>query len=47
MQSARNAIGEPSMSRLKYFFAHGDWRFMAAAIALLVAFVAIVRFVHV
>jgi hypothetical protein len=35
------------ISRILHFVAHGDWKFLAAASALALAFLAIIRFVHV
>jgi hypothetical protein len=33
--------------RIRYFLAHGDWKFPAAALALIVLFFILVRYVHV
>jgi hypothetical protein len=32
--------------RIRHFFAHGDWKFVASAVALAVGFAAVARFVH-
>jgi hypothetical protein len=33
--------------RIRYFFARGDWKFLASAVALAATFAAVARFVHV
>jgi hypothetical protein len=33
--------------RIRHYFAHGDWKFAAAAVALVFAFAAVAHFAHV